>query len=88
MDNHHYQIKQKIILRIHDLNDHAPEFDKNQTYNWIYSPTQLQLGSILGRINAYDYDSGLQGLIHYSIRSFNPCLTLGYNFIGLYLYSQ
>ncbi len=77
--------QRKIILRIHDLNDHAPEFDKNQTYNWIYSPIQLQLGSILGRIYAYDYDSGLQGLIHYSIRSFNPCLTLDITSLG-YVY--
>jgi len=77
--------QRKIILRIHDLNDHTPEFDKNQTYYWTYSPTELQLGSILGRINAYDYDSGLQGLIHYSIRSFNPCLTLDITSLG-YVY--
>jgi hypothetical protein len=43
------------------------------------------LGSVLGRINAYDYDSGLQGLIHYSIRSFNPCLTLEITSMG-YVY--
>ena len=75
----------KIILRIHDLNDHAPEFDKNQTYNWTYSSTQLQSGSVLGQISAVDLDSGLQGLIYYTIRSFNPCLTLDITSLG-YVY--
>jgi hypothetical protein len=75
----------QIILRIHDLNDNSPEFNKNQSYNWLYSPINLQSGSILGQIIANDYDSGLQGLIHYSIRSFNPCLTLDITSLG-YIY--
>jgi len=75
----------QIILRIHDLNDNSPEFTKNQSYNWSYSLINLQSGSILGRIIANDYDSGLQGLIHYSIRSFNPCLTLAITSLG-YIY--
>ncbi|CAF2940456.1 unnamed protein product [Rotaria sp. Silwood2] len=75
----------KIILRIHDINDHSPEFEKTHSYNWTYSQSTLQPGSILGRIYAYDYDSGLQGLINYSIRSFHPCLTLDITSLG-YIY--
>ncbi|CAF3950187.1 unnamed protein product [Rotaria sordida] len=77
----------KIILRIHDINDHSPEFDQNQSYNWTFSKSQLQLNTILGRIFAYDYDSGLQGIIHYSIRSFDPCLILDITLLG-YIYIQ
>ncbi|CAF1425581.1 unnamed protein product [Rotaria magnacalcarata] len=75
----------KIILRIHDLNDHSPEFAKNQSYDWTYSQSSLQSGSVLGRVHAYDNDSGLQGLINYSIRSFHPCLTLDITSLG-YVY--
>ncbi|CAF4092775.1 unnamed protein product, partial [Adineta steineri] len=75
----------KIILRIHDLNDNSPVFNKNQSYNWTYSKTILQPGSILGRIYATDNDSGLQGLIHYSINSLNSCLTLNITSLG-YIY--
>lgn len=77
--------QQKIILRIHDINDHAPEFIKNQSYHWHYSLTSLQPGSILGRITAYDNDSGLQGLVYYSIRSFDSCLPLEITSLG-YIY--
>lgn len=75
----------KIILRIHDSNDHAPEFDKNQSFNWTHSQSSLQPGSVLGRIYASDHDSGLQGLVDYSIRSFHPCLTLDITSLG-YIY--
>lgn len=75
----------KIILRIHDLNDHTPSFDQNQTYQWTYSPNQLHPGSVLGQVHAIDYDSGLSGLVHYSIRSFHPCLTLDMTSLG-YVY--
>jgi hypothetical protein len=75
----------KIILRIHDLNDNSPEFDQTQSYNWSYSQSNLQSGSVLGRIIADDKDSGLQGLVHYSIHSFNPCLTLDITSLG-YVY--
>jgi hypothetical protein len=75
----------KLILRIHDLNDNSPEFNKNQSYNWTYSQSILQPNSILGRIIAHDNDSGLQGLVHYSIHSFNPCLILNITLLG-YIY--
>ena len=75
----------KITLRIHDLNDHTPEFNRNQTYQWTYSPSQLQASSVLGQINAIDQDSGLAGLVHYSIRALNPCLTLDITALG-YVY--
>ncbi|CAF4084116.1 unnamed protein product, partial [Rotaria sp. Silwood2] len=77
----------KIILRILDLNDHSPEFDRNQSYNWTFSKSILQPNTILGRIFAYDYDSGLQGIIHYSICSFDPCLILNITSLG-YIYIQ
>ncbi|CAF3417290.1 unnamed protein product [Rotaria sp. Silwood1] len=77
----------KIILRIHDVNDHSPEFDQNQSYNWTFSKSILQPNTILGRIFAYDYDSGLQGIVHYSIRSFDPCLILDITSLG-YVYIQ
>ncbi|CAF2370558.1 unnamed protein product [Rotaria sp. Silwood2] len=77
----------KIILRILDLNDHSPEFDRNQSYNWTFSKSILQPNTILGRIFAYDYDSGLQGIIHYSICSFDSCLILNITSLG-YIYIQ
>ena len=40
---------------------------------------------MLGQVNAIDQDSGLQGLVHYSIRSFDPCLTLDITSLG-YVY--
>jgi hypothetical protein len=77
--------QKQIILRIHDLNDHSPEFDQNQSYNWTFSKSILQTGSILGRILAYDNDSGLQGIVHYSINSFDSCLILDITSLG-YIY--
>jgi hypothetical protein len=76
----------KIILRVHDVNDHSPEFERNQSYNWTYSKSALQPGSILGRVFASDNDSGLQGLIHYSIHSFDACLILDITSLG-YIYT-
>jgi len=79
----------KIILRIHDLNDHSPEFNQNQSYNWTFPKSILQSGSILGQIFAYDYDSGLQGIVHYSIHSFDSCLILDITLLGyIYILSQ
>lgn len=71
-----------ITLRIHDLNDHAPQFDTNQSYQWIFSKSILQSGAVLGRIFAYDYDSGLQGIVHYSINTIESCLTLDITSLG------
>ncbi|CAF2049258.1 unnamed protein product [Rotaria magnacalcarata] len=79
----------KIILRIHDVNDHSPEFDSNQSYNWTFPRSMLQSNTILGRIYAYDHDSGLQGIVHYSIRSFDTCFKLNINALGyIYMVSQ
>ncbi|UJR30654.1 hypothetical protein I4U23_018178 [Adineta vaga] len=75
----------KISLRIYDINDHSPEFDQSQSYNWTHSKTILQPGIVLGRISAVDADSGLFGLIHYSIHSFDPCLILNITSLG-YVY--
>jgi hypothetical protein len=75
----------KIILRIHDLNDHSPEFNQNQSYNWTFSKSILRSNSILGQIFAYDYDSGLQGIVHYFIHSFDSCLILDITLLG-YIY--
>ena len=72
----------KITLRIHDLNDHAPKFDEHQLYNWTFSQTIFLSGSVLGRVCAYDKDSGLQGIIRYSIRSFQSCLRLNITPLG------
>lgn len=77
--------QKKITLRIHDLNDNSPEFDQNHSYNWSLSKSNLQIGSIIGRIYAFDNDSGLQGIINYSIHSFDTCLTLEITSLG-YVY--
>lgn len=78
-----------ITLRIHDLNDHAPQFDTNQSYHWIFSKSILQSGVVLGRILAYDNDSGLQGIVHYSINAIESCLTLDITSLGyVHLLSQ
>jgi len=79
----------KIILRIHDINDHSPEFDENQSYNWTFPKSILQPNSILGRILSHDKDFGLQGIVNYSIRSFDSCLTLDITSLGyIYILSQ
>ena len=75
----------KIILRIHDLNDNPPEFNVNQSYNWTFSKKLLQPGAVLGRIVAQDQDSGVSGLVHYSLRSFSPCVSLEMTPLG-YIY--
>jgi hypothetical protein len=72
----------KLILRIHDLNDHSPVFDSTQSYNWSFPNSILQSGSILGRIFASDNDSSLQGIVHYSIHSIDPCLRLDITSLG------
>ena len=78
-----------VTLRIHDLNDHAPQFDSNQSYHWIFSKSILQSGAVLGRIIAYDNDSGLQGIVHYSINTIESCLTLDITSLGyVHLLSQ
>jgi hypothetical protein len=75
----------KVILRINDLNDHSPEFQPNQTYNWTMAKSSLRPGVVLGRLVATDQDSGVFGLIDYSIRSMNPCFTLDMTSLG-YVY--
>lgn len=79
----------KITLRIRDLNDHAPQFDVNQSYHWNISKSMIQSGVVLGRIIAYDNDSGLQGIIHYSINVLDSCFILDITSLGyVYLLSQ
>ncbi|UJR15942.1 hypothetical protein I4U23_002862 [Adineta vaga] len=81
--------ERKVILRIHDVNDHTPQFNPYQSYNWTFAKSSLQMNAILGRIIAHDNDSGLQGIVHYSIRSFDSCLTLDITSLGyVYLLSQ
>ena len=77
--------EKKIILRIHDLNDHSPVFDVNQSLTWIYSKSLLRTNAVLGRVIAHDDDAGLQGIVHYSIQSWDNCFTLNITSLG-YIY--
>ena len=72
----------RIVLRLHDLNDNAPVFDQSQSYNWTFSTASLRRHSILGRTIAHDQDSGLNGVVSYSIRSLDPCLSLSITSLG------
>lgn len=79
----------KLILRIHDLNDHAPQFEENQSFNWTFPKSVLRSNSVLGRIIANDADSGLEGIVHYSISSLDSCLILDITSLGyVYVVSQ
>ncbi|CAF1161377.1 unnamed protein product, partial [Adineta ricciae] len=81
--------ERKLVLRVHDLNDHTPQFDPYQSYNWTFLKSNLQSNAVLGRVIARDDDSGLQGIIQYSIRSFDSCLTLDITSLGyVYILSQ
>jgi len=51
-------------LNITDINDQKPLFKTNYTFNLIENN---QIPSVIGQINAYDADQGINGQIYYSI---------------------
>ena len=74
--------ERKVLLRVHDLNDHSPHFDPHQSFSWTFSKSSLRSGSLLGRVIATDADAGLQGLVHYSMESLDPCFSLNITDLG------
>ena len=72
----------KIILRLHDLNDNAPIFDGNQSYQWEFLKSTLIKDAVLGRVHAHDHDSGVQGYVHYTIQSSDVCFQLNITSLG------
>lgn len=55
----------KVIILIHDENDHHPEFMSKIVQSKI--PEGSAIGSIIAHLNAVDRDNGLNGEVEYSI---------------------
>jgi hypothetical protein len=51
-------------LNITDINDHKPLFKTNYTFDLIENN---QIPSVIGQVNAYDADQGVNGQINYAI---------------------
>ena len=51
-------------LNITDINDQIPQFKTNYTFDLIENN---RIPTIIGQINAYDYDQGKNGQITYAI---------------------
>ena len=51
-------------LNITDINDQKPLFKTNYTFDLIENN---QIPSVIGQVNAYDADQGINGQINYSI---------------------
>lgn len=62
----------KLNIRIHilDVNDMSPVFDRSDIRVLLSETTTL--GSLVARVHAFDADSGLNGLVHYTIVSLDP----------------
>jgi len=59
-----------IYINILDVNDMSPVFDRSNTHVLLSESTSI--GSLVARIHAYDGDTGLNGLVHYTIVSLDP----------------
>ena len=59
-----------IRMNILDVNDMSPVFDRSDIRVLLSESTSI--GSLVARVHAFDGDTGLNGLVHYSIVSLDP----------------
>lgn len=62
--------KLNIRINILDVNDMSPVFDRSDIRVILSESTAV--GSLVARVHAYDGDTGLNGLVYYSIVSLDP----------------
>ncbi|CAF1202853.1 unnamed protein product [Rotaria sordida] len=59
-----------IYINILDVNDMSPIFDRSEINVFLSESTSI--GSFVTRVHAFDGDTGLNGLVYYTIVSFDP----------------
>jgi hypothetical protein len=59
-----------IYINILDVNDMSPIFDRSDIHVLLSESTSI--GSLVARVHAYDRDTGLNGLVYYTIVSLDP----------------
>jgi hypothetical protein len=62
--------KLNIRINILDVNDMSPIFDRSDIHVLISESTSI--GSLVARVHAFDGDTGLNGLVYYTIVSLDP----------------
>ncbi|XP_069746951.1 protocadherin Fat 3-like isoform X3 [Narcine bancroftii] len=64
------EIKVRVVVKIEDANDHAPEF--HQPFYEAFLNESMPIGSSVLVVTAMDNDQGENGYVTYSIGSLNP----------------
>jgi hypothetical protein len=59
-----------IYINILDVNDMSPIFDRSDTHVLLSESTSI--GALVARVHAYDRDTGINGLVYYTIVSIDP----------------
>jgi hypothetical protein len=59
-----------IYINILDVNDMSPVFDRSDTHVLLSESTSV--GALVARVHAYDRDTGVNGLVYYTIVSLDP----------------
>ncbi|CAF3630949.1 unnamed protein product [Rotaria sp. Silwood1] len=59
-----------IYINILDVNDMSPVFDRSEINILLSESTSI--GSLIARVHAFDGDTGLNGLVYYTIVSLDP----------------
>jgi hypothetical protein len=62
--------KLNIRINILDINDMSPIFDRSDMHILLSESTSM--GSLVARVHAFDGDTGLNGLVYYTIVSLDP----------------
>ena len=62
--------KLNIRINILDVNDMSPVFDRSDIHVLLSESTSI--GSLVARVHAFDGDTGLNGLVYYTIVSLDP----------------
>uniref|UniRef100_A0A1Y1MVJ3 Fat-like cadherin-related tumor suppressor homolog n=1 Tax=Photinus pyralis TaxID=7054 RepID=A0A1Y1MVJ3_PHOPY len=57
----------RVVIKVEDVNEHAPEFEDN--FYKVQIPSSASLDAPVFQVLAYDKDSGANGEIRYSIKS-------------------
>ncbi len=59
----------KVRINVKDDNDNSPVFLPTNTYSFTLDTSDLSLGLVIGKVQAEDADSGINGLVRYRIRT-------------------